>query len=201
MSKEIIKQTLNSFRENYKLIKEIDHYYYIKNHFLGCYTEMPKNDVEILYNKYVTTHNTILENEEIRIKSLTVHSIDESQKYLNQLTALNESKILLVKKHTGAYSIVPDINILIQATYYDGGKEDTLFAKCKDSIHNVRNEYMYKLYPKVCNEMIDELELKVFTFLTSISKEEIMGKINQKNNLQVVKLQELYKAINEFITV
>lgn len=197
MSKEIIKKMINDFRKNYKLIEEINHYEYIKEHFLGCYTETPKNEVENCYNKYVTTHNSILQKEETRIKSLKVYSLNESQKYADQLNSLNESKILIVKKHSGAYSIVPDVNILIRATYYNGGLEDEIFSKCKDSISELRSEYMYKLYPKVCNEMIEILELNAFTFLTGINKK--LQKVSPKNNLVLVdlKLKELSNAIAE----
>lgn len=172
VSKKVIKESLKKFREDYKLIEEIDNYEDFKKYFLGDYKDKPENNVEKCYNEYVEKHNEILESEEKRIKSLKVHSLDEYSKYKKQLKALNESKISLVKKHTGKHTIVPDINILYDAVFYYE-KKDELFERCKDRISELRTEYMFNLYPQACDEMIEELEKKAFN---SIQKNKIKCK-------------------------
>lgn len=203
---EIIKNTLNEFRQNYKLIEKIDRYKYMRTHFLGFYKETPKNNVDECYSNYVIEHNRILQLEENRIKSLTTCSVSDSQRYSEQLTALEKSKIPLLHPSgfDDHYVRVPNIGILTKECYFGGGKEDKDFAKCKDNISNLHLLYMYTIYPKACDEMIEKLEMEAFSFLTGISKDELLEACKQKNNLPEIQsklksvLSELFKEYETF---
>ena len=197
MEKEQIKKAIDSFKVNYKLIEQIKHYEYIKEHFLGCYVDNPINEAEKKFNNYVLKHNSILEREINRIKSIKKPSLSESYKCILQLKALENRKILLVKEHSGSYSLLTDSGEMISASYYDDVL-DKDFEKCVDKVRNLLWEYSGTIYPKSCDKVIEKLELKAFNFITKDFKNEILKEIKslEKSNIPVL-IENLNKVIKE----
>jgi len=189
MEKEIIYITLNEFRENYELIKEIDHYEYIKSHFLGCYTDDAKNEVEKCFNDFVNKHNEICKNEIERLKNIKAENVDDFSKYAEHIKCIEKMFILLRKEHSGAYSLQPDNNIVRHK------RGD--FSNVADDLSKLHSEYKFDLYPKVCDNHIQKLEREAFLFLTGISEDKLLSQ--EKKEIDFSKVKTLLSQLsNEF---
>lgn len=192
MSKELIIKTLNEFRKNYQLIQEIDHYEYIKSHFLGCYTETPKNEVEKCFNDFVISHNKICKDEIERLKNIKAKNVDEFSKYAEHIKCIEQMFIILKKEHSGAYSLRPDNNIV----RHKCGD----FSNVADELSRLHSKYCFDLYPKICNKHIEQLEKKAFLFLTGISEKKLLSQ--EKTKIHLSKVQTLLTQLtNEFNAV
>lgn len=187
MPKEIILNTLNQFRENYKLIQEIDYYEYIKLHFLGCYTDNPKNEVENCFNKFVINHNKICKDEIERLKNIKAKNVDEFSKYAEHIKCIEQMFILLKKEHCGAYSLIPNNNI-VRNQYSD-------FSNVADELFKLHSNYCFDFYPRVCDAHIEELEKKAFLFLTGISENKLLSQ--EKIKIDFIKIGTLLNHLND----
>lgn len=154
MDKKHIKQTIALFREHYKLIQEIDKYEYNKLHFIGNYDLTPTNDVELIFNQYISENNIAVENEIKRLKSLSVSGD------LIQYTAI---KIQILEKCIyGSKKIFSTNNTSIAEP--DGITTLSIYEQLK----NLRDEFKQK-YREACDKHIEALELKAveLIFLTN----------------------------------
>lgn len=185
-------KTLNKFRKNYGLIKEIDHYQYIKSHFLGCYKDKPENEVEKCFNEFVIKHNEICKDEIERLGNIKCKNVDEFSKYAEHIKCIKQMFILLKKEHSGAYSIRPDNN---NVRHKCGN-----FSTVADDLSKLHSKYYFDLYPKVCDKHIEQLERKAFTFLTGITEEKLLS--TEKRQFDFSKVETLLsKLSNEFKVV
>lgn len=187
MSKALILKTLNEFRKNYGLINEIDHYQYIKSHFLGCYKDEPENEVEKCFNDFVIKHNEICKNEIERLKSIKCKNVDEFSKYAEHIKCIEKMFILLKKEHSGAYSLRPDNNIV----RHKCGD----FSTVADDLSKLHSKYCFDLYPKVCDKHIEYLEEKAFLFLTGITEKKLLS--TEKKKFDFSKAETLLSQLSD----
>ena len=187
MSKTLILKTLNEFRKNYGLINEIDHYRYIKSHFIGCYKYEPTNEVDKCFNDFVTKHNEICKNEIERLKNIKCKNADEFIKYAEHIKCIEQMFILLKKEHSGAYSIQPDNNIV----RHKCGN----FSSIADDLSKLHSKYCFDLYPKVCDKHIEFLERKAFVFITGITEKKLINE--EKKQIDFSKVETLLIQLSD----
>ncbi len=182
-----IKETLCRFRENYKIIEEIDRLESRKKYFTGYYTYHEPNDIETCYNNFVDDYNNICDNEIKRILNLKFTNIESYQKYNEIIDKIRKMKIKTVEILRVS---LPDINIVVGISADDSDIKDTLTA--------IVNQYRGHLYPAVINKQIVLLEKLAFETLTGIfDSAKSSQNANPSVNLSIIK--QFLGKINEEI--